>query len=126
MEQSPKPADHLANERTFLAWIRTGIAIMAFGFVVVKFALFVKQITFLLSEEHAPIVGHSQGYSAWIGISLVGLGIIISLLAFLRYKSIERQLLRNSFLPTWTLSFLLTATIILTGLLLVVYLASSI
>ena len=32
--------DHLANERTFLAWIRTSIGIMAFGFVVVKFSLF--------------------------------------------------------------------------------------
>lgn len=31
--------DHMANERTFLAWIRTSIGIMAFGFVVEKFAL---------------------------------------------------------------------------------------
>ncbi|QEM08229.1 DUF202 domain-containing protein [Mucilaginibacter rubeus] len=33
-------SDHLANERTFLAWIRTSIALMGFGFVVVKFSLF--------------------------------------------------------------------------------------
>ncbi|MFZ6006727.1 MAG: YidH family protein, partial [Nitrospirota bacterium] len=38
---------HMANERTFLAWIRTSIGIMAFGFVVEKFALFVKQISYL-------------------------------------------------------------------------------
>ena len=35
-----KPNDHLANERTYLAWVRTGVGIMAFGFVVVKFSLF--------------------------------------------------------------------------------------
>jgi putative membrane protein len=44
------PADHLANERTFLAWVRTSIGIMAFGFVVVKFSLFTKQILFILPD----------------------------------------------------------------------------
>jgi putative membrane protein len=43
-------SDHLANERTFLAWIRTGIGIMAFGFVVVKFTLFVKQLSLVLQK----------------------------------------------------------------------------
>ena len=35
-------ADHLANERTFLAWVRTAIAVMAFGFIVEKFDLFLE------------------------------------------------------------------------------------
>lgn len=43
--------DHLANERTYLAWVRTSIGIMAFGFVVVKFSIFVKQISLLLGNE---------------------------------------------------------------------------
>jgi uncharacterized membrane protein YidH (DUF202 family) len=43
-------SDHLANERTFLAWVRTSIGIMAFGFVVVKFTLFVKQLALLLHQ----------------------------------------------------------------------------
>ncbi len=43
-------SDHLANERTFLAWIRTSIGIMAFGFVVVKFSLFVKQLSILVGK----------------------------------------------------------------------------
>jgi putative membrane protein len=37
-------SDHAANERTFLAWVRTAIAIMAFGFVVTKFDLFLKVV----------------------------------------------------------------------------------
>lgn len=45
-------SDHLANERTFLAWLRTSIGIMAFGFVVVKFSLFVKQISLLLGKSN--------------------------------------------------------------------------
>ncbi|MDA8423568.1 MAG: DUF202 domain-containing protein, partial [Nitrospiraceae bacterium] len=41
---------HMANERTFLAWIRTSVAIMAFGFVVEKFSLFVKQMAYYLGK----------------------------------------------------------------------------
>ena len=36
----PGYSDHAANERTFLAWVRTGIAVIAFGFVIEKFNLF--------------------------------------------------------------------------------------
>ena len=50
-EKKNNASDHLANERTFLAWIRTSIGIMAFGFVVVKFSLFVKQISLILGKE---------------------------------------------------------------------------
>lgn len=45
---------HMANERTFLAWIRTSVAIMAFGFVVEKFSLFVKQMAYYLGKESSP------------------------------------------------------------------------
>lgn len=126
MENKQRNAtDHLANERTFLAWIRTGIAIMAFGFVVVKFALFVKQVAYIVGEGHASVTLPSQGYSAWIGIALVALGTIMSLLAFFRYKNIERQLEQYRFSPSLTLSVLLTVAIVLVGLLLVIYLIPS-
>lgn len=125
MDNAPKPTDHLANERTFLAWIRTGIAIMAFGFVVVKFALFVKQITYILGNDHSNVTFPDRGYSAGIGIGLVGLGTIISLLAFFRYRSIEKQLHEQKFFPSITLLALLTGAIILVGLMLVIYLIPS-
>ncbi|MBB5439184.1 uncharacterized membrane protein YidH (DUF202 family) [Pedobacter sp. AK017] len=56
MDANNKPlrgnaGDHLANERTFLAWIRTSIGIMGFGFVVVKFSLFVRQIGIALGHQ---------------------------------------------------------------------------
>lgn len=63
--------DHLANERTFLAWLRTGIGVMAFGFVVVKFSLFLKQFSLIFGN---PNIIHSKGYSAEIGILLVVFG----------------------------------------------------
>lgn len=44
-QNSTSPSHHLANERTILTWIRTSIALMGFGFVVVKFSLFIRQLT---------------------------------------------------------------------------------
>jgi len=53
-------SDHAANERTFLAWVRTGIAVVAFGFVVEKFNLFIATIaSSALGEEGAGCVSKS-------------------------------------------------------------------
>ena len=116
-------SDHLANERTFLAWIRTGIGIMAFGFVVVKFTLFVKQISLALQR---PLPVPSHGYSSVIGIFLVGFGALLSLLAFLRYKLTGMQLEDASYKPSTVLTTILVTSILLIGCLLVVYLIHSV
>src|SRR5476649_2299809 len=86
--------DHLANERTFLAWIRTSIGIMAFGFVVEKFSIFVKHITAFLTKAQISELPHTtpQGYTSTFGLFLVTLGTLICLLAFIRYKKIEKQI----------------------------------
>ena len=47
----PGYSDHAANERTFLAWVRTGIAVIAFGFVIEKFNLFVLTVASSTSTE---------------------------------------------------------------------------
>jgi len=118
-----KANDHLANERTYLAWVRTGIGIMAFGFVVVKFSLFVKQIGFVLKTK---VTTPSHGYSSIIGIVLVALGTLAILFAFLQYRKIEKQLKTGSYKPTTLLTTLLTGVIFLISILLIVYLLQSI
>ena len=125
MEQKlPSATDHLANERTFLAWIRTSIAIMAFGFVAVKFALFVKQIALVVNDKADTLP--SKGYSAVLGVVLVGIGVFMALFSYFRYKRIERDLLSNTFQPSSKLSTVFTFVIILVGLLLIVYLLPNI
>jgi putative membrane protein len=120
---SPNVSDHLANERTFLAWIRTSIGIMAFGFVVVKFSLFIKQISILLNKE---IVIRQHGYSSSIGIILVGAGALITFLSYFRYARIRQQLNSNSFKSSSMLLVALTILILLISILLVTYLIQSI
>jgi putative membrane protein len=113
------PSDHLANERTFLAWIRTSIALMGFGFVVVKFSLFVKQLSLVMSVKD---VLPAKGFSSTLGISMVGIGAATALIGYLRYRRIERQLLSKTYYPSsWVLA-LLTAGIIAVSLMLLWYL----
>ncbi len=113
---------HMANERTFLAWIRTSIAIMAFGFVVEKFSLFVKQMAYYLGREAAP---PTKGYSSMIGIVLVGLGVVMGLLAFIRYKKVERQIDDDTYTSSPILSVLLALSVLAIGAFLVLYLVHS-
>ena len=123
--------DHMANERTFLAWIRTSIGIMAFGFVVEKFSLFLKQIAYFLGTSNVPPTTNSlspplPGYSAIFGIILVALGALISLLAFLKYKKVETQISNDTYKPTKTLDVMLTLTVFCIGIFLTIYLIKSI
>ena len=113
-------SDHLSNERTFLAWIRTSVAIMGFGFVVVKFALFIKQISLVLNTKQTVLPG--KGYSTQIGILLVGIGAFMALYSYLRYRDTEKQLLNKVYKPSQLPSLLLTLAIVIVGALLVIYL----
>jgi putative membrane protein len=115
-------SDNLANERTFLAWIRTGIGIMAFGFVVVKFTLFVKQLSLVLQK---PLPAPSHGYSTAIGIFLVAFGSLLNLMAFIRYRLISKQLNDTGYKPNNILTTVLIIFILLAGVSLVWYLVSS-
>lgn len=116
------PSDHLANERTLLAWVRTGIGIMAFGFVVVKFSLFVKQISLALGK---PNTVHQYGYSAPIGILMVITGALSLLLSLLRYKKTERQISTNSYQHSSAFLYVLVLTLMIASIFLIAYLVES-
>ena len=128
--KSSHASDHLANERTFLAWIRTSIGIMAFGFVVEKFALFINKLGLLLGPtppQGLSETSHSlQGYSSIFGGLLVALGVLICLLAFIQYKQVEKQIEANTYRPSMALNILLMLSLLVTGIFLVFYLNSNI
>ena len=119
--QQDKPNDHLANERTFLAWIRTSIGIMGFGFIVVKFSMFVRQISLIL-EEKIPQPGHS----GLIGVLLVAIGALTAVVAFLKYKKIEKQLRAGQYYNSNPFISILTVAMVLISVLLIGYLIQSI
>lgn len=90
-ETRPKASlsDYLAAERTLLAWIRTGLALMGFGFVVARFGLFLQEF---LSMEHTAAPVQSFGFSIWFGIALIAAGVVVNLLAGSHYSVLMRAL----------------------------------
>ena len=116
------PQVHLANERTFLAWIRTSIGIMAFGFVVEKFAFFMKKISlFVGNSPDFESTNVSLGYSSIFGIALVVFGTLMGVLAFVRYKKVEREIEEDTYRPSLLLDIMITLLVIGMGASFVVY-----
>ncbi len=85
------PRVYFALERTFLAWIRTGLALMGFGFVVARFGIFLREIR--MTAGAVPI--QRTGYSAWAGTALVLIGVAVQVVSTARYVSIIHQLNRG-------------------------------
>jgi putative membrane protein len=84
-------SDYLAAERTFLAWLRTGLALMGFGFVVARFGLFLQQLQLI---QHAPAV-RSSGLSIWFGTALIAAGILVIVFSAWRHLRLVRELDEN-------------------------------
>jgi putative membrane protein len=95
----------MAAERTLLAWIRTGVALMGFGFVVARFGLFLHELEAARAGS-APNVGPRTGWSLAIGAGLIALGIVTNLWAARSYHRFFRRIdLLESIAPrTWPLS----------------------
>ena len=79
---NPIPAEidsriYMAAERTFLAWIRTGIALMGFGFVVARFGLFMRELTLAGTHQQSA----NPSFSLPIGIGLIGFGIVVNVVS---------------------------------------------
>jgi putative membrane protein len=95
MPEKPDLArNHLANERTFLAWVRTGIGVVVFGFAIGRFGIALRE--FSRFEGHAT---RTTGLSVWFGMASIGLGVLLVLSGLLRYHHTRRQIEEDQFRP---------------------------
>ncbi len=82
------PRVYFAAERTLLAWLRTGLGLMAAGFAVARFGLFLREMQANQSHSSA----HTSGLSLWSGVALVLLGVVVNVSAVVRHIQVVRQL----------------------------------
>jgi len=88
-------SDHAANERTFLAWVRTGIAVIAFGFVIEKFNLFILTIADSAIGEASKRMKFERlagPFGHYEGVALMFAGVALIILATFRFVRITRRL----------------------------------
>lgn len=111
--------EQMSNERTFLSWIRTGIGIMVFGFVIVKFSLFVNQLPVaLFHNSNIP----KNGFTIFIGTALVFTGALTIVLAYWKYRQTHKLLQKGEYLYSTLLLTVLTMVIFLMSIIIITYL----
>ena len=117
MENSSRARDHLANERTFLAWVRTSVAIVVFGFAIGRFAVALRQLARFQGQAT-----NTTGLSVWMGMSsiLAGGGLVVA--GLLRYRKTRSQIDMGQFEPAGFIVDLVTILTVLFGLALAGYL----
>jgi putative membrane protein len=115
MSQIDRQREHQANERTFLAWLRTSVALIGFGFALARFGLFLRQLETGLSQQSLPAQSFINSQS--LGISLVIVGIIIILLSVWRYNQVFWQIEQANYRPSRLLVWVTAGIVIFLGIL---------
>ena len=117
--------NHSANERTYLAWIRTSIAIMAFGFLIEKFEIYISYVGKAIEDEK-----HFQSSlsAELIGLSLFLVGILIIIIATVRFFIYKEAIESDDVIPYGVkkINIFLSALIILMALFIFFYMGNQI
>ena len=119
-------SDHAANERTFLAWVRTAIAVMAFGFVIERFDLFLQLAAPQLALRQAAPQG--QMIANMAGLAFIGIGVVMIVIAGIRFRKTAKDIETEDAVPSpgERTDLALAALLVLLGLALFLYLSRAV
>lgn len=101
-----------AGQRTMLAWVRTGVALMGFGFVVARFGIFLKET----AAVHGVETAGRGGASVWAGTGLLLAGVAVNVVAGVRFARFAREFGRNKPLKPTGIAAEITLAAVLAGI----------
>ncbi|MEO8892027.1 MAG: DUF202 domain-containing protein [Coleofasciculaceae cyanobacterium] len=115
MTKIDRQREHQANERTFLAWLRTSIALIGFGLTISRFGVFLHELELRLDSQDK--ITHSVISSQTISVSLVAVGIMVIILAVWHYNQVFQQIEQANYQPNRLMVWITGAVVIILGLL---------
>lgn len=113
---------YLANERTFLSWLRTSIALVGLGFIIARFGLFLREFQLLIGRAEIGTGIADSSFSSLLGVSMVGLGVALIIYALKSYRDGNRQIASGIFIPKKGITYTAAILLAVFGGIVVVYL----
>jgi inner membrane protein YidH len=118
IDESKRATEYLANERTFLAWIRTSVAVVSLGFVLARFSVWLREFA-IQRQPQFPV--HRGGISQIIGVGMMMFGGLLSVLAAWRYHVVNRDIERGKVTADRGLVVLVTVMVALLSIAMIVF-----
>ena len=118
IDETKRATEYLANERTFLAWVRTSIAVISLGFVLARFSVWLRELSI---QRQPQIRIHRWGISLPIGVAMMILGGALTMLAAWRYHVVNRDIQRGKVSADRGLVVLVTAMVTLLSVAMIVF-----
>jgi putative membrane protein len=123
-DSSERLQQYLANQRTFLSWVRTSIALIGLGFAIERFSLFLQQFRLIANPDTtgnaASATAHD--YSALVGISMIIVGTGLIVYALKNYLESNKTIASGKYMPKNAIIYTASATIIGLGIIMIIFL----
>jgi putative membrane protein len=123
-DTSERLQQYLANQRTFLSWVRTSIALIGLGFAIERFSIFLQQFRLIADPSAtgnaASVTGYE--YSALIGIGMIGMGTALIVYALKSYLDSNKTIASGKYMPRNTIVYTTSAAIIGLGVIMIIFL----
>jgi putative membrane protein len=115
---------YLANERTFLSWLRTSIALVGLGFIIARFGFFLREFQLLAQVEGAAEFSRTAetSFSSVLGVSMVALGVALIIYSLKSYMDGNKEIQSGTFVPKKGIVYSAAILLAVFGGIIVIYL----
>ena len=121
-DSSERSQQYLANQRTFLSWVRTSIALIGLGFAIERFSIFLQQFRLIVDPGAAGISATGHEYSALVGIGMIIVGTALIIYALKNYLESNKTIASGRYMPKNAIVYTASATIIGLGTIMIIFL----